>query len=91
MAHRRFVLRRDEDVNGNSGTGIVAEGTQYTNGMVTITWKTEHRGVEVWDTLHSPKQLHGHAGKTKVVWIDPPDPDDEEIIEEKDVDNTSET
>lgn len=83
MTSRRFELHRSEDVNGNSGTGVVAEGTQYTNGMVTITFLSPHRGVEVWDSLHSPKVLHGHDGKTKVVWVDAPEADDIELLKEK--------
>lgn len=82
MASRRFKLVRTEDVNGNSGTGDVAEGVEFSNGMVAITFLSEHRGATIWDCIRSPKHLHGHEGKTKLVWLDPPEIDDEEMVEE---------
>src|SRR5579872_1239536 len=50
---RRFVLVRHEDVSGVSGTGVVAEGVAFSNGVVALQWASEfptsvvfhHRGV----------------------------------------------
>ena len=69
-AFRRFVLQRDEDVSGTSGTGIVAEGTQYSNGKTVLAWTTRHQAVGIYDSLSELLAIHGHEGKTKVVWID---------------------
>lgn len=67
---RRFVLNRNEDETGTSGTGIVAIGTQYPNGKVSLTWLS-HMGSMVWyDTIEIVKALHGHGGKTEVLWLD---------------------
>lgn len=67
---RRFVLNRENDETGNSGTGIVAAGTQYPNGKVSLTWLS-HMGTMAWyDTIEIVKGLHGHSGKTEVVWLD---------------------
>ena len=69
---RRFKLRRIEDVTGISGTGDVAEGVEFTDGVVALRWTTE------WPTssvLHdrgiaSVEALHCHGGKTEIVWLD---------------------
>lgn len=68
---RRFVLQRHEDLSGSSGTGIVAEGTQYSNGKTVLSWTSRGiRSVGVYDSVHEMEALHGHEGRTVVVWID---------------------
>ena len=67
---RRFLLVRDEDASGISGTGTVAEGVEFTNGMVTMTWLSAHRCVTVHESIKTVHALHGHGGKTKVEWQD---------------------
>ena len=36
QAIKRFRFKRTEDVSGISGTGIVAEGVEFTNGKVVM-------------------------------------------------------
>jgi hypothetical protein len=36
-----FMLRRTEDVSGLSGTGMVAEGVEFTDGRVAMRCRTE--------------------------------------------------
>ena len=67
---RRFALQRDEDESGISGTGIVAEGVQFTTGKAVLNWTTEFRSVAVYDNLDELMAIHGHDGKTVLVWID---------------------
>lgn len=67
---RRFVLKRDLDVSGTSGTGIVAEGIEFSNGQVSIHWLSQLESVGVYANAKVLNQLHGHQGSTKVVWID---------------------
>lgn len=67
---RRFKLVRDEDVHGNSGTGHVAEGVEFTNGMVAMTWLSPVRTFTVFDNIKSVELLHGHEGRTHVQFID---------------------
>jgi hypothetical protein len=71
---RRFELHRDEDVSGVSGTGVVAEGVAFSDGgPVALRWTSEwptsvvfhDRGVE------SLEAVHGHNGRTRIVWLDP--------------------
>lgn len=67
---RRFQLRRDEDETGVSGTGIVAEGIEFSNGAVAMTWYSAHRCVNVYESIKSVDALHGHEGKTVIVFLD---------------------
>lgn len=67
---RRFELQRDIDETGVSGTGIVAEGAEFTNGFVVMQWLTQYSTMEILENTKALEALHGHGGKTKVVWID---------------------
>jgi len=75
----RFVLRRDEDVTGLSGTGDVAEGVVFSDGTVVMRWKgpVEHPWgtIEPTTVMHphieNVEHLHGHNGSTHIEWVDP--------------------
>ena len=64
---RRFVLARDDDVTGISGTGIVAEGVIFRDGVGCLRWLTEWpTSVVFYDRgLESIEAIHGHGGKTR--------------------------
>ncbi len=66
---RLFVLRRTEDESGISGTGDVAEGVEFSNGKCVLCWITQYRSVAVYDSIRELESIHGHDGKTLVVWI----------------------
>ena len=65
---KTFHLRRDEDVSGVSGTGVVAYGAEFPDGSVAIRWEGDHASTAVWDSVEDALFVHGHDGKTKVVW-----------------------
>lgn len=67
---RRFVLRREEDVSGTSGTGVVAEGVVFSNGTVALTWITHLQSVAFYQSLDVLEKVHGHGGKTVVIFVD---------------------
>lgn len=67
---RRFHLQRDEDVSGTSGIGIVAEGCLFSTGKVVINWTVTYRSVAIYDSLAEMERIHGHQGRTKVIWLD---------------------
>lgn len=67
---KTFVLHRVHDVSGVSGTGIIAEGVQLSNGKVVISWFGKHQSTVVWDNIDSVEAIHGHNGLTKIVWSD---------------------
>lgn len=68
---RRFVLRRDIDQTGVSGTGDIAEGVQWTSGEVSLKWRTEYWACAFYLNMAAIEKIHGHSGRTRIVWIDP--------------------
>lgn len=81
---RLFHLERIEDVSGVSGTGLVAEGIQFTNGKCVISWLTRYSSVAIYEDVQTLVNIHDHGGKTRLVWRR----DEEKIKPEKTVTNT---
>lgn len=67
---RRFILLRIKDATGVSGTGVVAEGTVFTDGMSVIHWLREPYAMGVYQTLNDVIAVHGHEGGTQLHFID---------------------
>lgn len=69
---RRFELHRDEDVSGVSGTGVVAEGAVFTDGTAVLRWTGGWPSSVVWHDrgVESVLHVHGHDGRTRLIWID---------------------
>ena len=65
---KRFVLERHKDHSGVSGTGTVAQGCEFANGKVVISWLTPTNSISVFDSISVLEEIHGHEGSTKVVW-----------------------
>jgi hypothetical protein len=69
---RAFVLERLVDETGISGTGVVAEGVRFSDGTVALRW------TGAWPTsvvfhergIDSVNAVHGHGGKTRIVWCE---------------------
>lgn len=61
---RLFHLVRYDDETGLSGTGVVAEGVEFTDGMVVLRWTTATPTTEILRSLDETLYLHGHEGKT---------------------------
>lgn len=66
---RPFQLHRDEDESGVSGTGIVAEGVEFSSGAVALTWLSQFGAVNVYNNMRVVEELHGHGGKTRIVYL----------------------
>lgn len=66
---RAFKLVRTEDVSGISGTGDIAEGVEFENGQVALHWLSQYDTIGIYSNLHNVEKIHGHDGKTKVVWL----------------------
>lgn len=68
--HERFILYRQDDVTGVSGTGTVAEGVEFNDGFVVMRWCVEGkpRGTTVYECIDDVLEIHGHDGKTQVIW-----------------------
>lgn len=70
---RRFVLVRHADVSGVSGTGMVAEGIEFSDGRVATRWLAPvGRPAQtcVWDRIGDVLAVHGHGGLTELRWVD---------------------
>ena len=67
---RRFSLERIEDATGVSGVGNIAEGILFSDGIVAMRWITEHKSTCVYDSITEVVAIHGHGGRTVVVWQD---------------------
>ena len=65
---RNFVLVRHEDVSGISGTGVVVEGTLFSNGKIALTWLGSRPSVIIYDAIEDVLAIHGHNGLTEIVW-----------------------
>lgn len=68
---RRFLLWRKQDPTGVSGTGIVAEGIQFADGVCGVRWHGEHATTTIHASLASVKHIHLHGGATRILWADP--------------------
>lgn len=67
---RPFVLHRDEDETGVSGTGEIAAGCVFADGKVAVRWKTATASTTLFDTVADMLKVHGHNGKTRLVYDD---------------------
>jgi hypothetical protein len=67
---RPFVLVRDTDISGVSGTGVVANGIEFPDGHAAIHWTgSPHPTTTAHpDGMESVTAVHGHEGATRVVW-----------------------
>ncbi len=69
-----FHLFRHEDASGISGTGIVAVGVVWPNGRATMHWISYRSSSEDHASIDSLMEIHGHGGKTEIVYGVPYDP-----------------
>lgn len=70
---RRFNLVRSVDETGISGTGIVAEGVQFTDGVIAMRWcgKWPASVCFYQGGVAAVEAVHGHGGLTTMEWVDP--------------------
>jgi hypothetical protein len=66
---RPFALWRQTDVTGVSGEGTVAHGVQFADGQVVIRWLGKYASTVVWESMDAAMNVHGHDGRTRVVWV----------------------
>lgn len=69
---RRFYLARKEDVTGVSGTGRVADGVEFENGVVCLTWKSQFQSVTMLPSISLIEKVYTHLGQhdTKIMFVD---------------------
>lgn len=73
MTSRRFEMHRDVDPTGISGIGLVAEGVRFSDGVAIVHWVGEWPTSVVVhpDGIDAVRHIHGHAGLTRIVFLDP--------------------
>jgi hypothetical protein len=69
---RRFVLVREVDVSGISGTGVVVWAVEWPDGRVSYRWNTATATTCTADSIEDVHTVHGHNGATQLMWIDSP-------------------
>lgn len=68
---RRFVLIRHHDLTGVSGTGVVAEGVQFSDGRIVMRWTTNGvHSIVIHESVEALLHIHGHEGKTIIQFLD---------------------
>lgn len=72
---RTFHFERVEDVNGVSGTGRVVEG-------VVVHWLSHTPSTNIYHNAKQVIAIHGHGGRTRIVWHDQMPPIDAQGAEE---------
>jgi hypothetical protein len=66
---RLFELYRDEDETGVSGTGLIAEAVEFSDGTVAMRWRTAYNSTAIYDSISDLDKIHGHNGKTRIVQV----------------------
>ena len=61
-----FVLVRDKDVTGRSGTGVVAEGVVFTDGFAILKWLRAPYALGIYESMEDMISVHGHEGLTHI-------------------------
>lgn len=67
---RRFLLIRDDDKTGMSGTGVVAEGVEFSDGSCAMRWLTPVGSTGFYPSIKAVEYIHGHGGATRAVFAD---------------------
>ena len=67
---RRFLLVRERDLTGVSGTGIVAEGAVFSGGFSVLRWLREPYAIGMFQSIADLIAVHGHEGATHIQFID---------------------
>lgn len=79
---RTFHFERAEDVNGVSGVGRVAEGIEFSDGTVVVHWLSHTPSTNIYHNAKQVDLIHGHQGRTKIVWHDELPPIDADSADE---------
>lgn len=65
-----FYLNRVIDDSGVSGTGVVAWGVMFPDGVCALRWNTKTASTAIYFSLEDLVKIHGHEGHTEIVWYD---------------------
>lgn len=76
---RRWIMVRNEDISGVSGTGLVAAGVEFATGGVAGSFVSKYPGCFTYPSMSILQHVHSHEGAhdTKIIYVD--NLDDEEL------------
>jgi hypothetical protein len=84
MGLRRFHFDRLEDASGISGCGRVAEGFLFTDtGEAVVHWLGKYGSINLYHSIDDVIQVHGHEGRTLLVFDDEPQSSTENVKKEE--------
>jgi PncC family amidohydrolase len=74
-----FKMVRNHDETGVSGTGVVADGIEFSNGIVSVCWRSKTPSVNVYRSFVEFKHVHIDAhpsNDTEILWaeVEGPEP-----------------
>jgi hypothetical protein len=81
---RIFWLDRKVDASGVSGTGIVAEGVEFSDGSISVRWLEGFKSFANFPNITELMRIHGHHGAT-VATFDRPSSQWPSIVTQADV------
>lgn len=78
-----FYLKREEDISGFSGLGIVAKGCVFTTvgrkekfcvstrhgNIAVMQWCTKYGSINWYEDIADIIKIHGHEGRTKLFYV----------------------
>lgn len=67
---RLFKLMRSHDPSKVSGTGLVAEGVEFSDGVVALRWLSGHPTTTIYNCIEDVVLIHGHGGASRIVYLD---------------------
>lgn len=68
---RRFHLMREQDFTGVSGTGRVAEGVEFSDGVCAMHWIVPPaKSTAFYTSVDDLIKIHGHDGRSKIEYLD---------------------
>tara|TARA_Y100000310_G_scaffold321360_1_gene378874 strand:+ start:1432 stop:1656 length:225 start_codon:yes stop_codon:yes gene_type:complete len=72
---KKFYLHHDRDHTGVSGTGRVAEGVVFDDGVTILRWFGTINSITIYNSITDLMKIHNHKntpseGGTRIIWID---------------------
>lgn len=64
-----FELQRDRDTSGVSGTGVVAQGVIFDDGITVLHWLGKWNSTSLYPNIDMLKEIHGHHNDTRIVLV----------------------
>ena len=72
MTGSTFTVRRHSDPSGISGTGVIAEGWESSDGKtVVLLWLTDTPSLNIYRDIRDVEAIHGHGGSSEIVFDSP--------------------